>query len=49
MGIASETGTLRATIASALHGKLKKGESASGEAAKALKPNVTGEFARYGL
>jgi hypothetical protein len=33
--------------------KLKKGENASGEtdvsAAKAIKPNVAGEFARYGL
>ena len=48
---------LRPTLASALYGrglaKLKKGENASGEvdvsAAKAIKPNVAEEFARYGL
>ena len=47
----------RPTLASALYGrgvaKLKKGENASGEAevsaAKAIKPNVAEEFARYGL
>ena len=48
---------LRPTLASALYGrgvaKLRKGENASGEAevsaAKAIKPNVAEEFARYGL
>jgi hypothetical protein len=49
-------GALQPTLASALYGrglaKLKKGENASGEAdvsaAKAMKPNVAEEFARYG-
>jgi tetratricopeptide (TPR) repeat protein len=48
---------LRPSLASALYGrgvaKLRKGENASGEAdvsaAKAIKPNVAEEFARYGL
>ena len=48
---------LRPTLASALYGrgvaKIKKGENADGEAdvsaAKAIKPNVAEEFARYGI
>ena len=48
---------LRPTLASALYGrgvaKLRKGENESGEAdvsaARAIKPNVAEEFARYGL
>ena len=48
---------LRPTLASALYGrgvaKIKEGENASGEAdvsaAKAIKPNVAEEFARYGI